>query len=171
MNPFSTTDSVGRYAQSLGDLWAKLQSLEMMMRLFLHGLPHSPKLNLPIGIGIFGLKVGEEVEGTHLTQRDFFSTLLRTYNREVVAAGLGSPIDQSLIDLRNALAHGLVAAAEPNGEFHLVHFSKAGKGRLRVSRSDKMTDRWFTDQQTAVVLAFRAVSAAVYRLPPECHKP
>jgi len=157
------------YALNLGKLWGRFQSLDILIRLFLHSLPNAASMNLPPGIGLFSLKVGDQVNESALSNRDYFSTLVKAYNKEVALTKIGQPISEDLIDLRNALAHGLVTADTPDGNFRIVHFEKVADGTFRIIRNDQMDQAWFEIQSRSIEIAFRAVQAAFQRVMPKTH--
>ena len=59
-------------------------------------------------------------------------------------------LDTTLIDLRDALAHGRVSAAEQNETLRLVKFSKPNGGLTRVTYNQLMTEDWFMEQKSRI---------------------
>src|SRR5215472_3405400 len=103
---------------NLGRLWGDLQYLEVILRIFL--TEANPSKN-------------------YITNLDTFGTLVVMYNGQLsrIERSLYS-VDTSVIDIRNALAHGLVSGTDL--PLTLLH-----KGR-----EAKMALSWFEDQRTLV---------------------
>jgi hypothetical protein len=100
----------------VGRLWGKLQSLEVTLRLFL--TQANPSKN-------------------YITNQDTFGILVGKYNGQLSKAEQSRySVDTTVVDSRNALAHGLVSGRMMGFPLTLLH-----KG-VRA----KMTMGWFNDQ-------------------------
>jgi len=102
---------------NLGRLWGSLQSLEVTLRIFL--TQANPSEN-------------------HITNSDTFGTLVGKYNGRLSneEQSLHS-VDTSVVDIRNALAHGLVSGRMGGFPLTLLHKN------LRAV----MTVEWFDEQR------------------------
>jgi hypothetical protein len=115
---------------NLGRLWSNLQSLEVTLRLFLTQANSSEN---------------------HITNRDTFGTLVGKYNGQLSKdeQSLYS-VDTSVVDTRNALAHGLVSSGS------VERFPRT------LSHNDQeveMTVDWFDAQVTLAQEQIGRVSA------------
>ncbi len=114
---------------SLGRLWGDLQGLEVTLRIFL--TQTNPSKN-------------------YITSQDTFGTLVGEYNRQLSKDERSLYVaDASVVDIRNALAHGLVSGRMTGFPLTLLH-----KG-VRA----KMTVKWFDDQRTLVQKQIHRISA------------
>jgi hypothetical protein len=112
---------------NLGRLWGDLQYLEVTLRIFL--TQANPSKN-------------------YITNVDTFGTLVVEYNGQLSKAERSLySVDTSVIDIRNALAHGLVSGTG----FPLT--------LLHKGQEAKMTLSWFEDQQTLVRKQEERISA------------
>ena len=106
----------------LGKLWGDLQGLEVTLRIFL--TQTNPSKN-------------------YITNRDTFGTLVEKYNNRLSKdeRSLYSA-ETSVVDIRNALAHGLVSSPIGGPRFPLT--------LLHKGQRHKMTLEWFDDQRRLV---------------------
>jgi hypothetical protein len=113
----------------LGKLWGDLQGLEVTLRIFL--TQTNPSKN-------------------YITNRDTFGTLVEKYNSRLSKdeRSLYSA-DTSVVDIRNALAHGLVSGRTMGFPLTLLHKDVRAK----------MTVKWFDDQRTLVQKQIERISA------------
>jgi hypothetical protein len=116
------------HALGLGRLMGNLQSLEATIRIFLTRT--NPSKN-------------------YIISRDFFGPLVDKYNGQLTNDEAYS-IDQQVVTIRNALAHGLVFAPS-NMSLPLTLF--------HAGLSYVMTVDWFQDQQALVRLQINHVLA------------
>jgi hypothetical protein len=78
----------------------------------------------------------------------------------VAAAHANLTVDRSLVDLRDALAHGRVSAAAPNDDLQLLKFERPVNGRTRVVFSERLTEQWLRQQVGRVAASVRKVATA-----------
>jgi hypothetical protein len=114
---------------NLGRLWGDLQYLEVTLRIFL--TQANPSKN-------------------YITNLDTFGPLVGEYNRQLLKAEQSFPVDSSVVDIRNALAHGLVTGSERT-RFPLL--------LLHKGQQAKMTVEWFDDRRTLVQEQIERISA------------
>jgi hypothetical protein len=86
-----------------------LLSLEFLLRVFLQSLPTARPIGIPYGTDLYSYPVGTEVPESELTSYDTLGKLIDKYNRQVKARGY-EEIDRTLIEIRDALAHGRVSS-------------------------------------------------------------
>lgn len=151
---------------NLGKLLVNFQSLEFALRSFLvndeiargHSFPETAKLH--------GMKKGDIVPLNAFTNYDTLRKLIEKYNSHPKIISAGLTIDESLADLRDAIAHGRVSGELPSPPFKLLKFSKPkeNENRVKVIFSISMTSEWFSKQQARVQNAVFIVVQANERL-------
>src|SRR5215475_12622898 len=114
---------------NLGRLWGDLQYLEVTLRIFL--TQANPTKN-------------------YVTSLDTLGPLVVEYNRQLSKAEQSFSVDVGVIDIRNALAHGLVSGGRRT-RFPLT--------LLHKGQQTKMTVEWFDNQQTLVRKQEERISA------------
>lgn len=139
------------YDTNLGRLEVNLRSLEINIRIFLlineRNLTEAGKFL----ISTRKLKVNKEVEENWFTKYSHFSDLVKEYNRVLSLSHnyCGCKINDKLISLRNALAHGRAFYSEISPPFktmRLLQFVYSGKNikprKIVVEYQNKMTYYW-----------------------------
>ena len=127
---------------AIGKIITNLQSLEFVLRLFLYESvgPQTPSLRLD------QLSVGNTVPVNPLTSYDSLGDLVLKVNQRLQALGLPDHIDASLVDLRDSIAHGRLAALQPTGPFKLLKFSRPKAGTVQVTAAVDLTPAWAAQQ-------------------------
>jgi hypothetical protein len=98
-----------------------------------------------------------------ITGYDTLRELIIDFNNEMKNRRL-STIDVTLVDLRDAIAHGRVSSSSPDDTMRLLKFDKPDKEhRVRVAFNQQMDEAWFESQIQRVHQAVQAV----YRVMPE----
>ena len=92
-----------------------------------------------------------------LTNWDTLRDLIQKYNKLPISKGL--TIDENLVDIRDAIAHGRVFSSTPDGINQLLRFKKPTKNGVEVEFSVAMTEEWFTTQFLRFYDAVRMVDA------------
>ena len=149
--------TLDKHARQLGGLVGNFQSLEFVLRAFLQGLPTSRPIGMPKGIDIYSFPMGTELPENEMTSYDSLSQLIDKFNTEMKTRALPE-IDPTLVEVRDALAHGRVSASSPNDNLRLLKFDKPKNGRVRVIFNEKMTEGWFTSQKKRVYDAVQLVA-------------
>jgi hypothetical protein len=133
-------------ATKLGHIVTNLQSLEFALRLFLDEIQGHPGGTKDRPTDFTELTVGEWVPEDYFTNYDTLKQLIRKANVELQTHGLSECIDESLVELRDAIAHGRVLSLHPAGPFRILKFSKPVEGRTQVRISVEMTPEWLSQQ-------------------------
>jgi len=71
---------------------------------------------------------------------------------------------QRLVDLRDQLAHGRLAAGAPTFPLTLLKFGKAVNGKVPVQARIDMTEAWFLEQRALVHEAIQAIPKVIPEL-------
>lgn len=132
--------------RNIGSIVANLQSLEFALRLFLDETQGYPNRQKDMPKNLTGLEIGEWVPENYFTNYDTLNQLIRKANVEMQKRGLSERIDESLVELRDAIAHGRVLSLHPDGPFRILKFSKPIDGKTQVEISVDMTPEWFSQQ-------------------------
>jgi hypothetical protein len=148
----------------LGKLWVNFLSLDAVLRVFLGKVPGAAKTGLPYGTDIYSMPVGTELPITAISKLEYLSDLLESYNREVVSLGVGSPIEPSLVELRNSIAHGFVSTDVNEGPMRLLKFQKSKPGHVKIAVNEFMDEAWLTKQNKRIFDAIHIVAAAAAKL-------
>jgi hypothetical protein len=145
------------HAKQLGGLVGNFHSLEFILRAFLQQLPTARPIGIPHGADIYSFPVGTELPESELTSYDSLRELIEKFNREMGRRSLPG-VDETLVEVRDALAHGRVSAADPSDTLRLLKFSKPQNGRVRITFGETMTAAWFQTQKQRVLDAIHAVA-------------
>ena len=148
-----------RHAFNLGRLLANFQALEFMLRLFLNQLPNARPIGILDGTDIYSLTVGSKVSESDITSYDSLGVLIDKYNAWAQANG-HPQIDRSLVDVRDALAHGRVSAASPNDKLRLIKFSKPKNGMVTVMFNQRLSEEWFSSERRRLNNAMHVLQAS-----------
>jgi len=144
----------------LGKLVGNLQSLEFILRGFLHGLSSPRPDGIPYGTDWYSFPVDHEVPLDEFTNYDTLGELIRKFNEEMGRRSAPAIDGKGLVALRDALAHGRVSSNSPVGDMRLLKFSNHRRGDrvVRVVFNEQMTKAWFQDQIARVHRAILAVN-------------
>ncbi len=97
------------YAHNMGSLLANFQSLEFALRSFLQDQPNARPLGVPWGYDLYSMSIGSEIAESELSSYDSLGELIKKYNRYADERGLNK-VDPTLVEVRDALAHGRISA-------------------------------------------------------------
>ena len=137
------------YIYLLGKLIVAFHGLEFSLRAFLQNQPGVCPMGIPAGTKIYDLPVGATIPENMFSSYDTLGALISKYNK--VVSALGRPtIDQDLVELRDALAHGRVASMTETGPMNLIKFSKPQNGQVKVVFKEIMDTTWFNTQISKV---------------------
>ena len=137
-----------RYATLLGKVIANLQSLEFVLRAYLHEHVDRREIRLPPGFDLGSAGVGAEVVESSLTDYSSLGEVMRRYNQVISDPDLRVALD--LVDPRDALAHGRVSANSPASHFVLLKFDKSQRGKTRITLSQELSEEWLSIQVARV---------------------
>jgi len=153
--------TVDEHCKFLGKLMANFQSLEFFLRAFLQELPSARPIGISYGTDIYSFPVGTELPESEFTSYDSLGLLIQKFNGEMQKQGL-SIVDATLVEVRDALAHGRVSSGTADGDLRLLKFARPKSGRVRVTFNQRMDEAWFKTEigrvQEAVRVVYKAIS-------------
>lgn len=148
---------INDYSIRLGKLVSNLQSLEFILRAYLQQLPNSRPFGIPNGEDIYQYPVGSELPVNEITSWDSLIQLIEKHNKWAVNQG-EKEIDKSIVDLRDALAHGRVSASSPNESLRLLKFSEPINGKVQVVFNEVLSLEYLNRQIKRVRKAIMIVN-------------
>jgi len=135
-----------KHALLIGQILWNLQSLEFVIRASLFNLHSRTKP----GPKLYNMKVGDSVEENELTDYAQLNKLIKRYNNEVVKNDSKLVVDETLVALRDALAHGRVSSETKKNNYKVLKFSKPKSGNVEVVFSQEITETWLIEQKVRV---------------------
>jgi hypothetical protein len=150
--------TIENHALDLGKLVGNLHSLEFCLRMFLQKMPTARPTGLPWGVDVYSFPVGTELVESELTSFDSLAALIDKVNAELFRQGSSERVDRSLVELRDALAHGRVSANAENETLRLLKFNKPNRGRVQITFNQVMSKEWFAEQQKQVFSSIEIVA-------------
>jgi len=131
---------------NIGKIVANLQSLEFVLRLILDELQNIHGEGKRTQINFMKLTTGEWVSENYFTNYDTLNQLIQKVNSELHSRGLSERVDDSLVELRDTLAHGRVLALNPDGPYRVLKFSKPKDSKVQATVSVDITPDWLSQQ-------------------------
>lgn len=128
--------TLDEHASNLGKLVNNLQSLELLIRVYL-GEHNGEILNIPSA-------ADSMVPETHVTNYDSLNQLIDKFNATVPAARPDLAIDKRAVELRDALAHGRVLSTDPQPPMRLFKFGRPNNGNVDKTFDEVMNEVWYT---------------------------
>jgi hypothetical protein len=151
------------YAFQIGSLVSNFQSLELLIRIFLQAQPDAEPIGIPHGQDVYSVPVGSVVPACPLTNYDSLGTLIKKYNE--IADPRGKPgIDPTLVEIRDALAHGRISARIEEQPMRLIKYShplKPQRTTVLVTFNAVLDDKWFAEQKMRVIVAMEILHGAL----------
>lgn len=142
------------HAKRVGEIVVNLQSFEFLLRRFLFGVRHEQAERR-----YENLAVGDVVNENSITNYHGLGRLIKDYNTYVSKSNPGLKLPRNdLVNLRDALAHGRIYSATPDGDCVLLKFSKPVGGRTKAVYSERIGEAWY---QTNGQLTFQALASVL----------
>jgi hypothetical protein len=148
------------YALWIGRLVVNLQGLEFLLRAYLYSQADEPHVPLAPGVSLDSMAVGDTAAENAFTDFSTLGHLIERYNTRVAGTHSDLTIDHSIVQLRDALAHGRLSAATPDGDPCLLKFERPVAGRARVVFSERLTEAWCTTHLEHIMSAVKKVMTA-----------
>lgn len=108
--------------------------------------------------------MGDQVAEDAFTNWDTMRELIAKYNSRIESVDRSLCVDDSVVELRDALAHGRAAALSPSGPMRLLKFTKPKNGQVEVTFAAQMDKTWFQKYITLTRHQLKKVEAAGKRL-------
>src|SRR5258708_31368257 len=135
---------LSEHATLMGKLLLSFQCLEAALRAFVYEQRDPPHEPLAPGTDLDTMTFGDVVPENAITRWDSLTHLIKRYNRAISDGQLA--VDPSLVDLRDALAHGRMAASLSDRNFRLIKFTPPYAGRVEVGSRQDVSKDW-TEKQ------------------------
>ena len=149
--------NIDDHSRHLGGLIANLNSLEFIIRAFLTKIPGAKPLDtLPKGTDMYTLPIGTELLENDVTNYDTLGTIVEKFNTVSKQSG-AKEIDKTIIEIRDAFAHGRVSAPAINDQLRLIKFSKPQNGKVKITFNEILTEEWFKERKKLVYDAIHLV--------------
>jgi hypothetical protein len=132
------------HATMMGKLLVSFQCLEYALRTFLYGRCDPPHEPLAPGKDLNSTVFGDVVPENAVTRWDSLTLLIKRYNRAISDGSLA--VDPSIVELRDALAHGRMAASLSERNFALIKFTRPYAGRVEVGFREELSQKWMENQ-------------------------
>ena len=149
-----------KHALNLGKLAGNLQSLEFALRAFLVNTEIASGSSFPQSTNLHDMDKGNIVPENAFTNYDTLGQLINKYNSNSRISSVGFGIDETLVDIHDAIAHRRVSAATYSGTLKLLKFDKPKNGQVKVTFSASLTEKWFAEQIKRVYGAVLKVNEA-----------
>ncbi len=137
------------WALRLGKLVSSLQGLEFILRAFLYERVTPAALRFPFGHSPYADPVGTLVPTNPLTDYATLGDLIRRYNSYVGPIDPSWQIENDVVGIRDALAHGRVSSSTPGDDLELIKYlrpSKSAPETVRVSVRFRLTSAWLEQE-------------------------
>lgn len=145
-------------ATMMGKLLMSFQCLEHALRAYLYGRRDPPHEPLDPGTDLNTMTFGAVLPENAITRWDSLTHLIRRYNRAIGDGQLA--VDPGLVELRDALAHGRLAASSSLWNFALIKFTRPYAGRVEVGFLEELSKEWMENQIRRVLAECEKVGKA-----------
>lgn len=135
-----------KYPLNCGKLLVNFQSLEFALRAFLVNNEIASGITSSQATNLKEMNRGDIVPENAFTNWNTLKQLIEKYNSNPKILSAGLIIDKTLVDIRDAIAHGRVSAPTPSASPQLLKFSKPKDNQVKVTFSVSMTKEWFGEQ-------------------------
>ncbi len=153
-------DELDKHALAFGKLMGNILSLEFLLRVFLLKTAGNSDDSFPEWGKFHELKEGDSITLNAFTTDKYFSKVVEKYNKDSRIEKRRLAINDSLVGLRNALAHGMISRLNPSPPLRLLHFDRK-QGIVFVKMNVLLTIQWFNEQIVQVRLAMENVEKAI----------
>jgi len=143
------------HVDGVGAVVTNLQSLETVIRIFLAKL-NNQSFSLPSPGDQFASE-------NYLTNYRSLGSLIDEYNRLLLASEVEFRVDRSVVDVRDAFAHGRLLSVGDVYPATLYKFSIAQGGKVAIEFQNVLTKEWLNstklmirDEQMKVVKCYKA---------------
>ena len=146
------------HATMMGKILVSFQCLEFALRAFLYERNDPPHEPLAPGTDLNTMNFGDVVPENAITRWDSLTHLIKRYNRAISNGELA--VDPSIVDLRDALAHGRMAAPLSGEDLALIKFTRPYGGRVEVGYWEELSKEWMEGQIKRILAECEKVARA-----------
>ena len=153
-----------KHIVGLGNILVNLHAIEFAARAYFLNLEKAD-LSLVLPKKLDDLRVGDEVPVNGFTNGDSLKPMLRRYNEQVRTE---LQVDTSIVDLRDALAHGRVSGNSEKFPLRLLKFKKTTNRNSKVTlvtHSELLDEVWFERQIARLETEANKIARAIRELP------
>ena len=150
------------YASALGRILSNLQTLEFALRARL-SYDDPVTEQLPAGMRLQDLKIGQVVVKNSLTSYETLGQLVSRYNAQLPAADADCKVDPTVVQLRDALAHGRISSPDLESDFVLLKFGRATGHTVVVEYAQQLSREWFVQQVQRLCAEIMKANEAMQR--------
>ena len=164
-NPHKTTSAITPYEARMGQIVVNLQAMEFLLRQYLRSQEPISSTSVLIP-DAEQWHVGTSLPICSFTDYDTLGRLISKYNRHMATSG-GMKIDEYLVDLRDAMAHGRVFSTKPlSDENHpyLVQFSPPKDDAVKVLFHAPLSPEWLEKQNAKILEAINNLVSNLSRV-------
>jgi hypothetical protein len=150
------------HALRLGKLLGNLQSLEVVLRVYLLKAASRPPSSGAPKKPYWDLAVGDVVDDDEFTNFDTLGKLVAKYNADIQHKDQTLVVDLGVVEVRDLLVHGRVAgSAEDTTTLKILKFHKPVSGKAVVSACALMSDSWFEVHTASCYKQIQRVAKAI----------
>jgi len=154
----------GHHPTNMGKLVVNFQSLEFALRAFLVNYEIGSGVSYARSVNPSEMNEGDIVSENAFTNYDTLGQLITKYNAHNKISSAGLTIDVTLVDIRDAIAHGRISSDTPDSIAKLLKFDKPENKAVKVAFSVLMTKEWFGEQIKRVYAAILKVNESNEKL-------
>ena len=148
------------YIEAVGKIIVNLQSLEFLLRAFLYNNQNQPHNPIQPGGDFYNFQIGDVVPENAFTSYDSLGQLIARYNNHIKQTNSDLQVDGTIVELRDAFAHGRISDPDTDDIFSLVKFSRPQQGQITVTYLARMTREWLTRENLRVITELEKVRKA-----------
>jgi hypothetical protein len=133
-------------ANKIGMVVINLLGLEYILRAFLYSISNQDKKEQGFSLDPKKLAGGGYVPENYFTNFDSLKKLIDNVNAKLKSRGITEQIDGSVVELRDAIAHGRLSSDSTNAPLYILKFDRPKSGRAMVTTCIEVTPEWLTLQ-------------------------
>ena len=133
-------------------------ALEASLRAYLYSVQDPPHAPLPTGFVFPQIKAGDVLPVNALTDYASLGELITRFNRRVAASHPTLVVDPSLVELRDALAHGRVLGPIGASRSSLFKFARPNGSTVVATFVAELNEAWFHAQVERVAVEVAKVA-------------
>lgn len=126
------------HALGLGKIIANLHGLELLLRIFLceeNGDADGDGKGLPTSMPA-------SMKDTYITNYKSLGQLIDQYNKKLTSAELALSVDEAVVKIRDAIAHGRLMSTSESFPLTLYKFGKPVSGDVPLEAIEILTKDW-----------------------------